>query len=101
MEVSKSQVPSETGALLSTAFVESESGFMNGSTSFGYSGQAVNSKTGEAVSDYMVAVHERLDLEHPNGKAKFLEDPITEFMDNAESSLGSKVSDIISSIFGR
>ncbi len=101
MEVSEEQVPVDSGALLSTAFIETQSSMFTGTATFGYSGNAINSKTGESVADYMVAVHERLDLQHPHGKAKFLEDPINEYMDQAESSIGSKIADLFGSIFGK
>lgn len=101
MEASEAQVPIDSGALLSTAFIKSQSTMISGTATFGYTGDAINPKTGQSVSDYMVAVHERLDLQHPHGKAKFLEDPINDYMDHAESSLGSKIADLFSSLFGK
>lgn len=75
MMESLSEVPSETGALASSGFVEQDA---DGDCTFGYGGThaVVNDKTGQSTDEYMVAVHERMDVVHPHGKAKFLEDPV-------------------------
>lgn len=75
MKESRGEVPVDTGALLNSAYIEQQG---NGDVVFGYGKQnaQVNSKTGKSTEDYMMAVHERLDVRHPVGKAKFLEDPV-------------------------
>lgn len=90
MDESVTQVPRDTDALANSAFVELDDG---GDVIFGYGGDhaQTNEKTGQSVNDYMVAVHERMDLVHPTGKAKFLEDPINDHKARIESSLISKI----------
>ena len=39
----------------------------------------------------MVAVHERLDVYHPNGKAKFLEDPVNRHTRKGTDSIAAKI----------
>lgn len=75
MADSLNEVPRDTEALANSAFIEQDA---NGDVDFGYGGDnaQTNPKTGESSEDYMVEVHERLDLYHPVGKAKFLEDPV-------------------------
>ena len=89
MDESVTEVPVETGALRDSAFVEEDA---DGVT-FGYGGNNVqtNPITGKSTSDYMIAVHERLDVNHPVGKAKFLEDPINQHRERGEDSLISKI----------
>jgi len=87
MKESLEEVPRETGALADSAFIEQE-----GTTVvFGYGGPNVqnNEKSKELTEEYMVAVHERLDVKHPVGKAKFLEDPVN----NHSDSFFTKLSD--------
>lgn len=90
IEESQVEVPVETGALKASAFVESDAG---GNVTFGYGGNnaQVNTLTGKSTDEYMVAVHERLDLSHPVGKAKFLEDPINKRVNSGGDSLISKI----------
>lgn len=75
MDESLNEVPRDTGALASSAFLEKQA---NGDVLFGYGStkEQLNPKTKQVTSEYMVAVHERLDVTHPIGKAKFLEDPM-------------------------
>jgi hypothetical protein len=81
MAMSQEQVPVDTGALRDSAFID-EPVRKRGDVSIrmGYGGDAsnMNPKTYRLVSDYVVPVHERLDVVHPVGKAKFLEDPLME-----------------------
>lgn len=79
---SKREVPKETGTLESSAYYEVQGSYSNfvGIVGYGGNGNPVNPKTGEAASEYMVAVHEDLEANHPNGKAKFLEDPVRRFV---------------------
>ena len=91
MEESLKEVPRDTGALAEAAYVEQDS---KGEVSFGYAGNRLNPKTGQSVDEYMVAVHERLDVHHPVGKAKFLEDPINRNKDQAVKTIGQRFREI-------
>lgn len=86
---SLAQVPRDTGTLASTAFYEvrrrmstkrhTYEGVVGyaGMVGSGYNRDRINPKSGSAVSQYAVRVHEDLGARHPNGgKAKFLEDPV-------------------------
>lgn len=82
MEASKAQVPQDTKALLSSAYVAATTYRRSLlQVTFGYGGpkDTVNPRTGELASTYAIYVHERLDAYHPVGKAKFLEDPVNEY----------------------
>ena len=84
LKKSLAQVPRDTATLASTATYKIEGDWRTGwSGVVGYAmdsdSDAINPKTGEPVSSYVLAVHERLDVIHPNGKAKFLEDPVREY----------------------
>jgi hypothetical protein len=87
MAASKEQVPKLTRTLLLSAFYEvtrrTDTAFSWWSyeaiLGYGGNGDPINPKTGKPASYYMVAVHENLDAVHPNGKAKFLEDPVREY----------------------
>lgn len=82
MEASRAQVPQDTQALLDSAYVESRSYRRSLlQVTFGYGGpkDTINPKTGELASTYAIYVHERMDLTHPVGKAKFLEDPVNDY----------------------
>lgn len=90
MQDSLEEVPKDTGTLASAAYIET---LANGDVEFGYGGpnNAINPKSGTATDDYMVAVHERLDVIHPNGKAKFLEDPLNRHLAKLETSLVGRI----------
>ena len=62
MDMSQRQVPIDTGELKDSAFVTKPT-LSNPIVVMGYS------------ADHAVPVHERLEVRHPIGKAKFLEDP--------------------------
>lgn len=82
MADSVSQVPTNTGTLKSSAYYTisgSSKTRFTAELGYGGNGNPINPISGEAASDYMVAVHENLRAVHPNGKAKFLEDPIQEY----------------------
>jgi hypothetical protein len=82
MENSWRQIPVWTGAAMSTGFVRS-SVDANGDAvvSVGYEGDTeVNPVTGRPVSDYLLRPHEDLSIHHINGEAKFLEDPLLEYV---------------------
>lgn len=89
MDDSVQEVPKDTHNLADSAFVEQDS---NGNVTFGYGAPGhVNGKNQMDSTEYMVAVHERLDVHHPNGKAKFLEDPVNRHVESLEASLISRV----------
>ena len=70
MRASREIVPVSSGRLKGSAVVQLPEINMSGvSIEFGYGG---------AASTYAAAVHERLDLHHPVGRAKFLEEPTLE-----------------------
>jgi hypothetical protein len=81
------QVPRDTETLASSAFFSVNRRMDTAETTWAYeaiigyggNGDPINPDTGRHASEYMVAVHERLDVRHPVGKAKFLEDPMREF----------------------
>lgn len=73
------EVPRDTNALADSFFYEVEGSYSNFTATIGYGGNGdpVNPTTGKHASEYMVEVHEDLEMPHPRGgKAKFLEDPI-------------------------
>ena len=89
LEESLKQVPRDTGALASTGFYDVSRRMATKNYTYegvvGYAGQAgsgvshdrLNPKSGVAVSEYVMRVHEDLSASHPGGgKAKFLEDPV-------------------------
>lgn len=88
LEESLEQVPKVTNTLAASAFYEvhrrsdtaASTWQYEGTVGYGGNGDPINPKTGEPSSRYAVVVHEDLEAVHPNGKAKFLEDPVREFM---------------------
>ena len=85
MADSEIEVPKDTWTMMSSGFWEvhkrSDVGGsrFEGIIGYGGNGDPVNPKTGQAASTYMVALHEDLSKYHPNGKAKFLEDPVRRY----------------------
>ncbi len=76
MDMSYPEVPVDTASLRDSGAVHGpESRGRVTTVTLSYGGNVVNPKTGRVV-DYEVPVHERLDVHHPHGKAKFLEDPL-------------------------
>lgn len=90
MTESRLEVPVVSGALRDSGFVEIDK---EGNATFGYGGPRaqMNPTTGTLTEDYMVAVHERLDLVHPNGKAKFLEDPVNRHTQQMEVKMAARL----------
>ena len=81
-EMSLAEVPQDTGTLASSLFYDVAGYYKTGWTGiigYGGNGDPVNPKTGLPASAYMVTVHEDLTAVHPNGKAKYLEDPMREY----------------------
>lgn len=83
LEDSLNEVPKDTGNLARSAFYEVQGHYRNFTAKLGYGGNGdpINAKSGEAASEYMVAVHEDLEALHVNGKAKFLEDPVRRYQE--------------------
>lgn len=86
LEASLKEVPRDTEALASSAYVEisgsSKNNYREGfAAEIGYGAKAgsVNPKSGEHPSEYMITVHEDLEVYHKIGKAKFLEDPVRDY----------------------
>lgn len=100
MEESLAEVPVDTGALASSHYVEQNA---DGTVDFGYGKNNVqfNTKHQIPTEDYMMAVHERLDVHHPRGKAKFLEDPVNRHKAKLEKSLFNKMTDLLKGFMGR
>lgn len=87
------QVPSETGALSSAFFYEIDGSYRNFSARVGFGGpkDVRNPKTGQMVSEYMVAVHEDLHAVHPIGNAKFLENAVREYQEKFLATVAEEV----------
>lgn len=89
LEESKRQVPKLTLTLLLSAYYEVMRRTDTSATTWAYeaiigyggNGDPINPDTKMPASSYMVAVHEDLNAYHPNGKAKYLEDPVREYAD--------------------
>lgn len=82
LDESMIQVPTLTGTLMNSAFYEITGHWKTGWDAvigYGGNGDPINPKTGKPASYYAIYVHERLDVHHPIGKAKFLEDPVREY----------------------
>jgi len=95
MTESLEQVPVETGTLKNSAFVdeptENEEGVVQ--IRVGYGRGEANPLTGKHPADYMVPVHERLDVHHPVGNAKFLEGPLMSSLQDFSARLVISVKD--------
>lgn len=77
------QVPKDTKALASSFEYQIEKygdGFV-ATLGYGLNGDPVNFKTGKRASEYMLEVHEDLEMPHREGKAKFFEDPLREYQE--------------------
>lgn len=99
LEEAKNQCPTETGALRNSAFITppvQDPKEIRVICGFG-TDAVVNPKTDTPTKQYAVPVHERLDVDHPTGKAKFLEDPAHA----ASSRLGERVASRVSRLVGR
>jgi len=87
MSESRNQVPEDTGTLAEAGFVTTDNSGEEESVRIGYDGTAINPKTGQSVSEYIMAVHERLDVYHPKGNAKFFEQPVLQYSPRFEPML--------------
>jgi hypothetical protein len=95
MADSAQQVPRDTESMANSAYMTSPR-FEGDSVviEFGYGGPnaQVNPRTGQNTDEYAYIVHEDLTANHPNGKAKFLEDPINTHAPNILTDLGGDIS---------
>ena len=82
---SQDEVPIDTKALIKSGFIVEE----GNSIIAGYGGPntKINPKTGTLTEEYALKVHEDLSVNHPVGKAKFLEDPFNEAVQNLDELL--------------
>ena len=82
---SQDEVPIDTKALIKSGFIVEE----GNSIIAGYGGPntKINLKTGILTEEYALRVHEDLSVNHPVGKAKFLEDPFNEAVQNLDELL--------------
>lgn len=91
---SKAEVPSLTGTLRNSSYVE-QLGITEDSATvrIGYGGpnDRINPRTGQPASSYALPVHEKLNAHHSNGKAKFLEDPVRRHEGDIESKLAAYI----------
>lgn len=76
-------VPVDTGTLRASHLVQPpEMSESNVTVTFGFGG---------AASDYAVVVHERMDVHHPVGQAKFLEEPTLAHADTLANELAAHI----------
>jgi hypothetical protein len=75
LEDSLRRVPRSTSTLANSAYYQIEGKYKNFGAIIGYGGNGNprNPDTGLRASQYMIAVHEDLEANHPIGEAKFLE----------------------------
>lgn len=83
MTEAKRETPVDTGALRSSGHVNPPE----------IKGDVVVSEGGFGgpAAPYAVIVHERLDVNHPNGKAKFYEDPLNRARNGMEGRLAERM----------
>ena len=86
---SHSQVPEDTGALAAAGFVDARNAGADARVRIGYDGSRLNTKSGKTVSSYIMQVHERLDIHHPKGNAKFFEGPILQYIPKFEPTIAA------------
>lgn len=84
---SQQEVPVDTGALKRSGYIEKQ----GNSVDIGYGRSEELGASNQTPNTYMVAVHERLDVYHPNGKAKFLEDPVNRHTRKGADSIADKI----------
>lgn len=82
MDDSLDEVPKDSWTLANSAFWDVTGSYKDFEAVLGYGGNGdpVHPTKGYRASEYMVVVHEDLTAVHPNGKAKFLEDPIRRYV---------------------
>lgn len=100
---SQMEVPVMTGTLKSSGYKEVEQrGFVTrGRVGYGGNGDPINPISETHSSEYMVVVHEDLSAFHPNGKAKYLEDPVNRVKATFAKKGGSVFRQLFQKLFGR
>jgi hypothetical protein len=100
LRLSLVEVPKATLTLRDSGYVKvtkstDEAGEVQytGIVGYGAKNAHSNPKSGRSPNDYMVYVHEDLTKRHPNGKAKFLEDPFRAYINQ---NLTNKLVDMFS-----
>jgi len=91
LEISLRQVPRDTRTLMNSGYYEvirrkelsANTWSYQGTVGYGGNGDPRNPKSGRPASSYMVKVHEDMKAFHIKGKAKFLEDAVTEYARNS------------------
>ena len=94
MAESISQVPTETGTLRDSNYIEGpyvSPEEVRVRLGYGGSNDQTNPVTGQKASEYAVMVHERLGSIHPSGNSKFLETPVMQASRSMESRVGSRM----------
>jgi hypothetical protein len=97
MDKSDFYAPEDTGTLKQSRFIEKRrqgDGTIRVRGGYGGPNDRVNPKTKKRVSSYIVPVHERLDLKHPKGQAKFLERAVNETIPEIEGLLAKNLSGV-------
>jgi hypothetical protein len=83
---SQDEVPVDTGALKASGRVRPETGvFTRGGEVY------VELTYGGTATEYSIYVHENLEANHPHGKAKYLEDPMTRQVNGISGRIADKV----------
>ncbi|MNO66695.1 hypothetical protein D3C76_574910 [compost metagenome] len=74
-------VPRDTDTLAKSFYYKVEGRYRNFTAELGYGGNGDprNPRTGQRASEYMVAVHEDLQMPHRRGQAKFLEQAVRDY----------------------
>jgi len=83
---SQDEVPVDTGALKASGRVRPETGV------FTRAGEVYVELTyGGTATEYSIYVHANLEANHPHGKAKYLEDPMTRQVNGISGRIADKV----------
>jgi len=91
------EVPKDTLALFRSRFVTPpirKEGMVQVICGFG-TDSVINPKTKQPTSHYALYVHERLDVHHPVGKAKFLEDPANRLKPYLERNVANRIARVL------
>ncbi len=83
---SQDEVPVDTGALKASGRIRPEVGvFERGNEVY------VELTYGGSATEYSIYVHENLEANHPHGKAKYLEDPLTRQVTGIAGRIADKI----------
>lgn len=97
IQAAAEEVPKDTLALLKSRYVTPpirSRGEIKVMCGFG-TDKVINPKTKQPTSQYALAVHERLDVYHPVGKAKYLEDPMRRLKPELEKKIADRVAQML------